>query len=99
MTTKKMTVENINDEIETMNGIETINEIDDGYVNYEIPWERGQKTPCKNVIINGKKYSIPIGQKVRIPKVVAEVLEQSKAQDRYAEQVDKQMQKTQVTEF
>lgn len=71
----------------------------DGYVDYMIPWERGNKTPCKNVIINGKKYSVPIGQHVRIPSEVAYWLDKSIEQARYAEAYDRQQQKTQVTEF
>ena len=92
MATKKN--ETINDKIDDIN-----DKVEDEYVDYEIPWERGQKTPCKNVIINGKKYSIPIGQPVRIPYYVAEVLEGCKRQYKYAEAVDRQMQKTQITEF
>ena len=50
-------------------------------------------------IINGKKYSVPIGKTVKVPAVVAEVLDQSNQQARYADQIDREMQKTQITEF
>lgn len=81
----------------TKNKEEIIQE--DGYVDYYIHWERGNKTPCKNVIINGKKYSIPIGQHVKVPAVVAEVLDQSMEQQRHAEEVDRAMQKVQEIPF
>lgn len=73
--------------------------IPEGYVMYEIPWDRNNKTPCKNVIINGYKYSVPIGKPVAVPKAVAEVLDQSMAQDRYAANVNREMQKPQITNF
>lgn len=51
------------------------------------------------VIINGVKYSVPRGQKVKVPAVVAEVLQQSAQQDAYAAAIDKKMQEMQVTEM
>jgi hypothetical protein len=52
-----------------------------------------------NVTINGVKYSVPRGVPLRLPRVVAEVIDQSIAQDAYAHEVDTQMQKTQVVNF
>lgn len=52
-----------------------------------------------SVIINGVKYSVPRGKKVKVPAVVAEVLEQSAAQDAYAAAIDKEMQKTKSMEM
>lgn len=45
-----------------------------------------------NVIVNGVKYSVPRGKVVSVPKVVAEVLQQSMEQDAYARELDKQLQ-------
>ena len=52
-----------------------------------------------NVTINGVKYSVPRGVPLRLPRVVAEVIDQSIAQDAYAHEVDTQMQKTQIVNF
>lgn len=53
-----------------------------------------------NVTINGVKYSVPRGKVVSVPKVVAEVLEQSAEQDAYARRIDEEMQKNpQTMEF
>lgn len=52
-----------------------------------------------NVTINGVKYSVPRGVPLRLPRVVAEVIDQSIKQDEYAHEVDTQMQKTQVVNF
>lgn len=54
------------------------------------------KDPTLNVIINGKKYSVPRGKKVLVPDEVANVIERSQAQDAYAQAVDAEMQKEQV---
>lgn len=54
------------------------------------------KDPALNVIINGKKYSVPRGKKVMVPDEVANVIERSQAQDAYAQAVDAEMQKEQV---
>lgn len=52
-----------------------------------------------SVIINGVKYSVPRGKPLKLPKVVAEVLDQSMAQDAYASQVDAKMQTEQVVQM
>lgn len=54
------------------------------------------KDPCENVIINGKKYSIPRGKKVKVPYVVAQVLQQSQLQTDKARQMDEAAQREQV---
>ena len=54
------------------------------------------KDPTLNVIINGKKYSVPRGKKVMVPDEVANVIERSQAQDAYAQAIDEEMQKEQV---
>lgn len=71
------------------------------YVEYFLPPEgRGPHSrDPRNVIINGKKYSVPRGQKVKVPAVVAEVLDQSAAQDAYAAEIDMKMQQEQVTKL
>jgi hypothetical protein len=73
---------------------------DDGYVDHAPLFQDGEryKFPL-NVTINGVKYSVPRGVPLRLPKVVAEVIDQSIAQDNYARAVDVQMQKTQVVNF
>lgn len=73
---------------------------DDDYVDHIPLFRDGDryKDPL-NVIINGKKYSVPRGVPLRLPSTVAEVIDQSIAQDAYANELNKQMQKTQVTEF
>ncbi len=72
----------------------------EGYVNvgpFVYDGER-YKDPI-SVIINGKKYSIPRGKVVSVPSIVAEVLEQSAAQDAYARAIDLEAQKTKTTAF
>jgi hypothetical protein len=73
---------------------------DDDYVDHIPLFRDGDryKDPL-NVIINGKKYSVPRGVPLRLPRTVAEVIDQSIAQDAYANELNVQMQKTQVTEF
>lgn len=73
---------------------------DDDYVDHIPLFRDGDryKDPL-NVIINGKKYSVPRGVPIRLPRTVAEVIDQSIAQDAYANELNVQMQKTQVTEF
>ena len=81
--------------------VEAVEEaVDDGYVDHAPLFRDGDryKDPL-NVIINGVKYSVPRGVPLRIPRTVAEVIDQSIAQDAYANELDRQMQKTQVTEF
>lgn len=73
---------------------------DEDYVDHIPLFRDGDryKDPL-NVIINGKKYSVPRGVPLRLPRTVAEVIDQSIAQDSYANELNKEMQKTQVTEF
>lgn len=74
--------------------------INEEYVDYPPLFQDGDKYKFPlNVTINGVKYSVPRGIPLRLPKVVAEVIEQSKKQDAYARKVDEQMQKKQVVEF
>ena len=70
------------------------------YVDHAPLFRDGEKykNPL-NVTINGVKYSVPRGVPLRLPKVVAEVIDQSIAQDAYAAEVDRNMQKAQVTVF
>lgn len=73
---------------------------DDGYVDHAPLFKDNDRYKFpQNVIINGVKYSVPRGVPLRIPKVVAEVLDQSIAQDAYANGIDQKMQKTQVVNF
>jgi hypothetical protein len=73
---------------------------DDGYVDHAPLFQDGEKYKFPlNVTINGVKYSVPRGVPLRLPKVVAEVIDQSIAQDAYAHAVDVQMQKPQVVNF
>ncbi len=73
---------------------------DDGYVDHAPLFRDGEryKNPL-NVTINGVKYSVPRGVPLRLPKVVAEVIDQSIAQDAYAAELDRKMQEAQVTVF
>lgn len=102
MATKKEITENVpvEEEVkEVTHGENT--EKDDGYVDHAPLFRDGQryKDPL-NVIINGVKYSVPRGVPLRLPKVVAEVIDQSLAQDAYAHELDQQLQKQpQVTVF
>lgn len=70
---------------------------DDSYVTFGPLFYDGKnyKNPV-NVIVNGVKYSVPRGKTVKVPKVVAEVLNQSMAQDAYAAEVDAEAQREQV---
>lgn len=83
---------------ETVKAAETVE--DDGYVDHAPLFRDGEryKNPL-NVTINGVKYSVPRGVPLRLPKVVAEVIDQSIAQDAYAAELDRQMQSPQVTVF
>jgi hypothetical protein len=75
-------------------------EIPAGYVEHEPLFRDGDryKFPL-NVTVNGVKYSVPRGVPLVLPAVVAEVIDQSRAQDAYAQRVDLDMQKTQVVNF
>lgn len=70
------------------------------YVDHAPLFRDGEKykNPL-NVIVNGVKYSVPRGVPLRLPKVVAEVIDQSIAQDAYAAELDRKMQEAQVTVF
>lgn len=73
---------------------------DDGYVEIGPLFYDGKtyKDPV-NVIVNGVKYSVPRGKKVRVPKIVAEVLDQSAKQDAYAAEINRKMQMQQIMEM
>ena len=60
----------------------------DGYVDITLPFDPKYLKDPLNVIANGVKYSVPRGKKVSVPIVVAEIIEQSQAQDAYAAAVD-----------
>jgi hypothetical protein len=92
---------NLTEDAETnVNLTEDANTPDDGYVDHDPLFQDGEKYKFPlNVTINGVKYSVPRGVPLRLPKVVAEVIDQSIAQDNYARAVDIQMQKTQVVNF
>ena len=86
-----------------------VNLTEDAATNAEDPMEYVDHAPLfkdgerykfpLNVTINGVKYSVPRGVPLRLPRVVAEVIDQSIAQDAYAHEVDTQMQKTQIVNF
>ena len=74
--------------------------IDDEYVNVgPLPFDADKYKHPLNVIVNGTKYSVPRGQVVRVPKVVAEVINQSMAQDMHAAAVEAEMMKPQIINF
>lgn len=73
---------------------------DDGYVNHAPLFKDGEKYKFPlNVTVNGVKYSVPRGVPLRIPRIVAEIIDQSIAQDSHARELDARMQKTQVVNF
>jgi hypothetical protein len=75
-------------------------EIPAGYVEHAPLFKDGDKYKFPlNVTINGVKYSVPRGVPLVLPAVVAEVIDQSIAQDAYAQKVDNDMQKTQIVNF
>ena len=67
----------------------------DGYVDITLPFDPKYLKDPMNVIVNGVKYSVPRGRKVSVPTVVAEIIEQSQAQDAYAAAVDEAAKKVQ----
>lgn len=70
------------------------------YVDHAPLFKDGDKYKFPlNVTINGVKYSVPRGVPLKLPKVVAEVIDQSLAQDAYAQKVNTEMQKTQIVNF
>lgn len=73
---------------------------EEDYVDHDPLFKDGEKYKFPlNVTINGVKYSVPRGVPLKLPRVVAEVIDQSIAQDAYAHEVDLKMQKTQVVNF
>ena len=73
---------------------------DDGYVDHAPLFKDGEKYKFPlNVTVNGVKYSVPRGVPLRIPRIVAEIIDQSIAQDSHAREFDARMQKTQVVNF
>ena len=80
---------------------EGVQEKSDGYVDHAPLFKDDDKYKFPlNVIVNGVKYSVPRGIPLHIPKIVAEVIDQSLMQDSYAHELDAKMQKKpQVTEF
>ena len=72
-------------------------EPEDDYVDHAPLFRDGEKykNPL-NVTINGVKYSVPRGVPLRLPKAVAEVIDQSIAQDAYAAELDRKMQEAHV---
>lgn len=73
---------------------------DDGYVDHAPLFKDGEKYKFPmNVTVNGVKYSVPRGVPLRIPRIVAEIIDQSIAQDSHARELDARMQKTQVVNF
>lgn len=73
---------------------------DDGYVDHAPLFKDGEKYKFPlNVTVNGVKYSVPRGVPLRIPRIVAEIIDQSIAQDSHARELDAKMQKTQVVNF
>ena len=88
--------------VEETTAVETPEETKDSveYVDHAPLFRDGEKykNPL-NVTINGVKYSVPRGVPLRLPKVVAEVIDQSIAQDAYAAELDRKMQEAQVTVF
>ena len=85
---------------ETAETVEVKDTTETEYVDHAALFYDGKryKDPV-SVIINGVKYSVPRGKPLKLPKAVAEVLDQSMAQDAYASQIDVQMQKEQITKM
>ena len=72
----------------------------DDYVAHAPLFKDGEKYKFPlNVTVNGVKYSVPRGVPLRIPRIVAEIIDQSIAQDSHARELDARMQKTQVVNF
>ena len=72
----------------------------DGYVAHAPLFKDGEKYKFPlNVTVNGVKYSVPRGVPLMIPRIVAEIIDQSIAQDSHARELDAKMQKTQVVNF
>lgn len=72
----------------------------DDYVEHAPLFKDGEKYKFPlNVTVNGVKYSVPRGVPLYIPRIVAEIIDQSIAQDSHARELDARMQKTQVVNF
>ena len=106
MAVKKNAADPIMDEAVTEETVEeTVEETtpavkDDGYVDHAPLFKDGEKYKFPlNVTVNGVKYSVPRGVPLRIPRIVAEIIDQSIAQDSHARELDAKMQKTQVVNF
>lgn len=54
--------------------------VDDGMVEIELYRDNDKYKNDVTVIVNGKVYQIKRGEKVKVPKAVAEVLDNAKAQ-------------------
>lgn len=72
----------------------------DDYVAHAPLFKDGEKYKFPlNVTVNGVKYSVPRGVPLMIPRIVADIIDQSIAQDSHARELDAKMQKTQVVNF
>jgi len=58
--------------------------VDDGMVEIELYRDNDKYNNDVTVIVNGKVYQIKRGEKVKVPKAVAEVLDNAKAQRNFA---------------
>ena len=58
--------------------------VDDGMVEIELYRDNDKYKNDVTVIVNGKVYQIKRGEKVKVPKAVAEVLDNAKAQRNFA---------------
>lgn len=57
---------------------------DDGMVEIELYRDNDKYKNDVTVIVNGKVYQVKRGEKVKVPKAVAEVLDNAKAQRNFA---------------
>lgn len=57
---------------------------DDGMVEIELMKDNDKYKDDVTVIVNGTAYQIKRGEKVKVPKAVAEVLDNAKAQRKFA---------------
>lgn len=58
--------------------------VDDGMVEIELYRDNDKYKNDVTVIVNGKVYQVKRGEKVKVPKAVAEVLDNAKAQRNFA---------------
>lgn len=69
---------------------------DDGMVEIELMKDNDKYKDDVTVIVNGKAYQIKRGEKVKVPKAVAEVLDNAKAQRKFASRtIDRLREKSQ----